>query len=63
MKNNFLSRTLSGVVIIVLSVLFIFFVGFKEGDYFAIIFGIIFIIIALFILFNKKEDDIEEIKK
>ena len=62
MKNNFISRVLSGVSIIVLSALFIFFVGFRDNDYFAVISGIMFIILALFIIFNKKEDDIEEIK-
>ena len=62
MKNNLPSRTITGIVIFFLSAFFIFFVGLKNGDYFAVLFGFSFMIIALFIFFNKKEDEIEEIK-
>ncbi len=60
-----LSRTITGLIIIMLAIWFIVFVGFVDGpkiDYVAIIFGISFLFIGGFLLFNKKEDEIEKIK-
>lgn len=62
MKNNLLSRIITGIVFFFLSILFIFYEGIVNGDYFAIALGIFFLIIAFFIFLNKNEDSIEEIK-
>jgi len=61
---NNLSRVVTGIVIIVLSVLFILGVGFAEEQiiYSAVATGLLFAILGLVIIFNKKEDQIEEIK-
>lgn len=63
---NRVSRTITGGVIIVLAVLFGVSVGFMgdEGiDYVAILVSVFLLIIGFLILFNKKEDEIERIKK
>jgi hypothetical protein len=49
-----------------LSIWFIIFAGFIDGpriDFLAILFGVFFFVIGLAIFFNKKEDEIEKIKK
>ncbi len=59
-------RITTGLVITVLSSWFIIFVGFlneTKTDYVAILTGFFFVLIGIFIIFNKKEDDIEQIKK
>lgn len=53
------SRAITGVVIIVLS--FVFIVSFKE-DLMAVAFGLFSIIIGFYIFLNKDEDKIEGIK-
>lgn len=61
-----LSRTITGGIIIVLAIWFTVSVGFMDGlktDYFAVFIGVLGIALGVFILFNKKEDEIEEIKK
>jgi len=60
---NTASRTLSGIATIILGA-YIAFISFSdlEKSWPGLIWGITFIVIGLFILFNKKEDDIEEIK-
>ncbi|MCF7910807.1 hypothetical protein K9L16_03985 [Candidatus Pacearchaeota archaeon] len=63
---NKLSRSISGVGLAFLSIWFIFFLGFIDGpgiDFFAILLGIFLLILAFVIFFNKKEDEIEKIKK
>jgi|TARA_B100002003_G_scaffold133604_1_gene123696 membrane-bound ClpP family serine protease len=56
---NTLSRTITGILTIILgSVLTI--IGFYQ--YSVLIYGIPIFIIGIFILFNKKEDNIEKIK-
>jgi hypothetical protein len=63
---NKVSRTITGLVIIILSTSLIVFLGFfaSQGiDYANILTGLFFLIIGFFILFNKKEDEIEKIKK
>ncbi len=63
---NTTMRMVTGLVIIVLSILLLFSVGFSEGqvvDYVSIVISIFFVIVGLVILFNKKEDEIEKIKK
>ncbi|MDD2913265.1 MAG: hypothetical protein PHH17_02040 [Candidatus Pacebacteria bacterium] len=63
---NKFSRVITSSSFIILSICFIIFLGFANSpkiDYFAIIIGIFFFIIALAIFFNKEEDKIEEIKK
>ncbi len=60
-----ISRTITGVTIMVAALCFIFFV-FMMGvhiDYASILTGVFFFIVGLFIALNKKEDEIEEIKK
>ena len=61
---NKVSRTISGTVAILIGV--VIFIGaiFEQpgGWYFVILYGLFFIIIGFFIFFNKKEDEIEQIK-
>ncbi len=62
---NFVSRTITGTIMVVGGLFLIalpLFVSFKEGGFVAWIYGIPVFILGLFILFNKKEDDIETIK-
>ncbi len=59
-------RILTGIFIIILSLWFILAIGFfdqERADYGAILFGVFFLVVGAFIVFNKKEDDIEQIKK
>lgn len=63
---NAIGRIITGLIIIILSILFIIFFGFLSGggiDYTNIVLGIFFLVVGFLILFNKKEDDIEKIKK
>lgn len=60
-----ISRIITGSIIIIFSAWFIIFAGFIDGpgiDFQAIAFGLIPLVIGVFILLNKKEDKIEEIK-
>ena len=60
---NTISRTIAGTVLIVLGEYIIFNLDDKPEDFlWGLIFGILFIVIGFFIFFNKKEDNIEEIK-
>jgi len=56
---NILSRTITGIILIILGV-FLIILGFLF--YIPLIYGIPMVIIGLFILFNRKEDQIEQIK-
>ena len=56
---NTLSRTITGIVAIVLGLALILF-GFIS--YVSVVYGVPIFIIGIFILFNKKEDYIEKIK-
>ncbi len=63
---NAIGRIITGLIIIILSILFIIFFGFLSWggiDYTNIVLGIFFLVVGFLILFNKKEDDIEKIKK
>lgn len=63
---NTLSRTITGTVIAIFSVWLIVFGGFISAsgvDYTAILMGIAFLGVGIFIFFNKNEDKIEQIKK
>ena len=65
MKKSSLSRIITGIAVLIFSVWFIFSVGFVESyeiNKVAVFSGIFFIVIGVFIIFNKKEDDIEKIK-
>ncbi len=57
---NVLSRTITGIALIILGIILIF-VSIKEP--WVLIYGIPIILIGFFILFNKKEDEIEQIKR
>ena len=57
---NFTSRVITGIVMILIS--FGLFVPPFFGFWFTLIYGIPILIIGIFILFNKEEDKIEEIK-
>jgi len=57
---NIVSRTITGTIIIILGIFVTTIALF--GAYFILIYGILLIIIGIFILFNKKEDYIEQIK-
>jgi len=62
---NILSRTITGTIMVVGGLLLIglpLFISFKDGWFVSWIYGIPIFIIGLFILFNKKEDKIEQIK-
>jgi membrane-bound ClpP family serine protease len=58
---NNLSRTLTGGIMILIGI-FLIVVSFFL-DYFFLIYGIVLFVIGLIIYFNKKEDEIEKIKK
>ena len=63
---NAINRIITGLIIIFLSILFIIFFGFLSGrgiDYANIVLGSFFLVVGFLILFNKKEDEIEKIKK
>ena len=57
---NLISRTITGVVIVVLG-LFLIVLSFFSS-YWILTYGIPVFIIGVFILFNKKEDKIEQIR-
>ena len=62
-NTNTISRTIAGTVLIVLGEYIVFNLDDKPEDFlWGLIFGIFFIVIGFFIFFNKKEDNIEEIK-
>jgi len=58
---NTISRTITGVVSILLGV-FLIIIALKVTFWF-LIYGLPIFIVGFFIFFNKKEDQIEEIKK
>ena len=61
---NNLSRIITGTALILFGLWFCLFVGFIDGpklDVGRIIFGGLFVLLGLFIFFNKKEDEIEQI--
>ncbi len=63
---NELIRIITGLVIVILSLWLIVFAGFSDEirvDYVALLTGAFFLAIGAFIIFNKKEDDVEQIKK
>ena len=57
---NKTSRTITGIAIILLSLVLIIVSLFTT--FFLLIYGVLALIVGLFILFNKKEDEIEERK-
>ncbi|MBR9701380.1 hypothetical protein GOV13_00490 [Candidatus Pacearchaeota archaeon] len=60
-NGNITSRTITGMAMIILGVfltILSFFVGL-----FILIYGLPILILGIFVFFNKKEDDIEKIKK
>lgn len=57
---NILSRIITGSIVIILG-LFLIVLGFFF--YGSLIYGIPIFIIGLFIIFNRREDEIEQIKK
>ena len=67
MKTNLVSRTIVGILLVILAVYLFLFEGVlnkQSADYIvAIILGLILLALGIFILFNKKEDEIERIKK
>ena len=56
---NTLSRTITGIVAIILGIFIIMSI---EEPIIILVYGIPILILGIFILFNKKEDDIEKIK-
>ena len=58
---NVLSRTITGIALIILGIILIS-VPVKESLW-VLVYGIPIILIGFFILFNKKEDEIEQIKR
>lgn len=63
---NIISRTLTGgAMILVGLVLFLvpFFEGFKTLSFLTWVYGVPLLIMGLIIFFNKKEDEVEKIKK
>ena len=62
---NLISRTITGTVMIVLGLFLIvlsFFIT-TEALWVTLIYGIPLFILGFFILFNKREDEIEQIKR
>ncbi|MFC1710579.1 hypothetical protein ACFLZJ_00240 [Nanoarchaeota archaeon] len=61
---NLVSRTITGVLMIILGIFLIVLTFFiEEGVWVSFLYGVIILIIGLFIFFNKKEDKIEKIKR
>ncbi len=62
---NILSRTITGIVMIIVGLFLIGLCFFIEDEAFwvPLIYGIPILIIGFFILFNTREDHIEQIKK
>jgi len=58
---NTLSRTITGIIGCIAGI-FLIIMSFFES-YFLLLYGIPVLLIGVFILFNKKEDTIEQIKK
>ena len=58
---NLVSRIITGTSLIILGGILIF-LSFK-GLFWILIYGIPLVLIGFFILFNKKEDEIEQIKR
>jgi len=62
---NLVSRIISGTILITLG-LFLFLLpfsfSFKNGGFVSLIFGIIILVLGILVLFNTKEDNIEQIK-
>jgi uncharacterized membrane protein YfcA len=58
---NTLSRTITGTLVTILGIFII--AGYTKEPWEALIFGIPITIIGIYIIFNKKEDFIERIKK
>lgn len=58
---NTTSRTITGIALIILGIILIS-VSVKESLW-ILIYGIPIILIGFFILFNKREDEIEQIKR
>ncbi|MEA3449786.1 MAG: hypothetical protein U9Q85_02300 [Patescibacteria group bacterium] len=58
------NRIITGGIIAVLSACLVFasFTGTAGIDYGTVITGVFFLLIGVFIIFNKKEDEIEKIK-
>lgn len=59
-------RVLTGIVVFVASLSLVVFVGFMDGpgiDYPAIISGVFGAVLGVIIVFNDKEDNIEQIKR
>jgi len=62
---NLVSRTITGAIMLLLGLFLImvpFLWSFPDGFFVAWIYGVIILILALFILFNKREDAIERRK-
>lgn len=59
---NIMSRTITGIVLILVGVALNLIPLFVEDTQFTLIYGSPLLIIGIFILFNKKEDIIEERK-
>jgi len=60
---NTISRTITGIIAILFGAFLLIGSFFWEGWFVSILYGIIIFILGWFVLFNKKEDDIEQIKK
>ncbi len=63
---NKVSRVITGGIIVAFSIFFLISFGFLNSqgiDYFTIASGFFFLVVGFLILFNKKEDEIEKIKK
>jgi hypothetical protein len=62
---NKINRIITGIVISFLSIWFIIDYGFisPKNDYVAVLTGLLFLVIGFIIIFNDKEDKIEEIKE
>ncbi len=61
---NNLSRIITGILCIVFGLIFTF-LGFNDisPDYIVVIFGLFFVVVGVYIIFNKQEDKVEEIKE
>jgi len=58
---NTISRTITGIASIILGLVLIYYSF--QSTFWLLAYGIPIILIGIFILFNKKEDDIEKIRR
>ncbi len=60
---NNLIRLITGVGCIIFGLVFVFLGVVYAPDYITAGFGLFFVVVGIYIIFNKKEDEVEQIKE